>query len=130
MEEYTEAVTPTDFMKVVDSELGKFGNFKNVKSILMKYMIGGGVPDEQLQKVSAIMIAEVRAQIAKTLANFEGDPVEARAKFIKYARNVKKSYDSSDVLSEIMTSDKKEIDIEIVGTTKEGKGIKIAQKKL
>lgn len=126
-EEYTESIEPKEFLKLMEHELGKFGSYKNVKSVLSKYMMGQ-VPDEQLQKVAVILIAEIRAMTAKLVDEFDGEPNEARAKFLKRVKRIKSDFENN-LMNEVMTSDEKEVEIELIGHTSEGKEIQTVELK-
>lgn len=121
-EEYTDAFEPKDMIKLIENELMKFGSFKNVKSMLAKYMVGNKVPDDQLQTVTVIILAEVRAMVAKLADDFDGEPNEARAKFLKRIKRYRDDFDKN-LIAEVMTSDEKEVDVELVGYTSEGNKI-------
>jgi hypothetical protein len=126
-QEYTEAVEPKEFLKLMEHELTKFGSYKNIKTVLSKYMMGQ-VPDEQLQKIGVILVAEMRAVTSKLVDEFDGEPNEARAKFLKRVRRIKSDFENN-LMGEIMTSDEKEVEIELIGHTSEGKEIQTVELK-
>lgn len=121
-EEYTDAFEPKDMLKLIEHELMKFGSFKNVQSMLAKYMVGNKVPDDQLQTVAVILLAEVRAMVSKLADEFDGEPNEARAKFLKRIKRYRDDFDKN-LIGEVMTSDEKEVDVELVGYTSDGNKI-------
>lgn len=121
-EEYTDSFEPKDMLKLIENELTKFGSYKNVQHILSKYMIGNKLPDEQLQTVTVILLAEVRAMVAKLADEFDGEPNEARAKFLRRIKRYKQDFEEN-LIAEILSSDEKEVDVELVGYTAEGNKI-------
>mgnify|MGYP003474490145 FL=1 len=127
-EEYIDNVSIEEFLRVIEHELLKFGSYKNIQSTLSKYMVGYLPEQEQLEKVAVILAAEMRAAIGKMAVEFSGDANESRAKFLKRARRLNSDFEN-DLMSEVMTSDKKEVDIELVGKTSGGKAVKRVTKK-